>query len=549
VRGEVGDLFQVEGLFDVVVVGGGAAGLTLAAELDGSGLKVAVLEGGGDKPSAASQALYEGELADPAVHPWLHHYRVRALGGASRIWGGRCLPYDPIDFADRPWAPGPGWPFGLEVLAPYYVRAQVAAEAGPFDYDPAHALPGQPGEFAPGVDGDRLATRLERFSKPTDFAKRWGEKLQASANVHLILNASLTAVRLAPDGRQVDHLEVAAPDGRRTQVRARSYVLAMGGLETPRILLASNDVIPAGVGGGSDQLGRNYMSHLAATSGVIRFNAAREAVRFDYERDAGGVYVRRRLTLTEAAQRELQSLNIAFRTNFADPADPAHGHPVLSAMFLVKDLVLLEYSRKMRERRVTMADRLRHVGNVASQPVALARFGIDWVRRRILAERKLPSVVLSFRDGAFPLEFHAEQAANPDSRLTLTDTHDALGVPRLRADLRCTELDLESVRRSYALLASELERTGAGRLDYDPEHLTAATRAGGAYGGHHIGAARMSRDPAQGVVDPDGRVHGVANLYLAGAAVLPTSSQANPTLTLLALALRLADRLKAAPAS
>ena len=156
--------------------------------------------------------------------------------------------------------------------------------------------------------------------------------------------------------------------------------------------------------------------------------------------------------------------------------------------------------------------------------------------------------MLGSRDNRYELEFHAEQAPNPDSRLTLAAQRDQLGMPRLKVDWRVTELDLESLKRSYALLAGELQKSGAGRLDYDPENLVVRAKKHGIVGGHHIGTARMSVDERDGVVDPACQVHGIDNLFVASAAVFPSSGQANPTLTLIALALRLADHLAAAAA-
>ena len=543
--GEFSEIADQPPVFDICIIGGGAAGLTLAASLIESGLTVAVLEAGGRKPKAKVSDAYKGEVVDPKTHPFTHHFRVRALGGASQIWGGRCIPFDPIDFAARPWAPGPGWPIDRQTLDPYYIQAQVAAEAGPFDYDPGHALPGRPAEFAPGLDGQVVATTLERFSKPTDFSRRYGETLAAARNVHVFLNAPVTGLRLKADGGAMDHVEVAAPDGRRVQVRARRYVVAMGGLETTRLLLASNDVKPAGVGNDHDHLGRYYMSHLAGTAGEIVFNGDPSRINYDYEVDAAGVYVRRRLWITEQAQRAAESLNVVFRTHLPNPVDPSHGDPILSAMYLVKDLVLYEYSRKMRDGGPGLAGRLKHVGNIVGHPLRLAQFAVKWVRDRNLAERKLPSVVLGSPSNRYPVEFHAEQAPNPDSRLTLTDKTDAFGMPRLRVDWRHSQIDLDSLKRNYALLAGELERTGVGRLDYDPDAVAQVAAAEGAYGGHHLGTTRMTVDPRQGVVDTDCRVHGIGDLYIASGSVLPTSSQANPTLTILALSLRLGDRLTA----
>ena len=528
---------------DICIVGGGAAGLTLAASLCGSGLSVIVLEAGAARQTKASQAFYEGDLADPASHPWLHHFRVRAIGGSSRIWGGRCVPFDPVDFERRDWAPGPGWPIGFAEVAEHYPAAQAAAEAGAYDYDPATTLPGRQAEFAPGLDGEMIATRLERFSRPTDFWRRFGAKLKSDPHVHVVMEAPATAIRLKADGGAVDHIEVRGPGGELAQVTARTFVIAAGGLETVRLLLASNDVTSCGVGGGSGHLGRYYMSHLAATAGQIVF-ADPSRVAFDYERDDEGIYVRRRLALTEAAQRQARCLNVVFRTHLPDAADPSHGDPILSAMYLVKDLVLFEYSRKMRQARPTLGQRLSHFGNIVRHPLRLGGFSRNWILRRVLSDRKLPSVVLGSRTGAYPLEFHAEQASNPDSRLTLGAETDAFGMPRLKADWRLTQLDTESLQRAYALLAAELKRTGVGELTYDPDDVAEAARREGAYGGHHIGAARMSALPGEGVVDRECRVHGVGNLYLASSAVFPTSGQANPTLTILALTLRLGARIR-----
>jgi choline dehydrogenase-like flavoprotein len=216
-------------------------------------------------------------------------------------------------------------------------------------------------------------------------------------------------------------------------------------------------------------------------------------------------------------------------------------------MYLVKDLILYEYSRKLRERPPRWRDRLAHMANIAGQPWRVWAFGQDWMRRRILATRKLPSVVMGSRAGVYVLEFHAEQVPNPDSRIRLSAERDSLGMPRLKVDWRPLVQDTDSLERAYGLLDQALRSAGVGRLDYRPGDPTAQALAAGAYGGHHLGGARMSADPRQGVVDPDLRVHGVENLFVAGGAVFPTSSQANPTLTILALSLRLAEHLRAGP--
>ena len=527
--------------YDICIVGAGAAGLTLAARLAGSGQRVLLLEAGGREETEAGRDAYRGEVADPALHWPLDTYRLRALGGTSRIWGGRVIPYDAIDFEKRDWVPHSGWPIGPEALARYYPAALAAAEGGRFDFTPS-------GPMVPGLDGDALVTTVERFSRPTHFWRRYGTALTSARNVDVVSEAAVTAIRLTPAGDHVDHVVVHRRNGVTRRARARQYVLAMGGLETTRLLLASNDILPEGIGNAGGWLGRGYMCHLAGNFGEVRFHGDPRAIGFDYERDVDGIYTRRRLAVSAEAQRALRLMNFTARLHIPDANDPAHGNAVLSAIFLAAFAVKYEYSRAMREGDRSWPVMRAHWANIARDPLRLAHFAATWGRKRYLASRRIPSIALYARNGVYPIEFHCEQAPNPDSRVTLSDERDAFGMPRLRVDWRVTPLDLATVRGAYRLIARELERTGTGTLHFDDEAVESAVLRSGAYGGHHSGTARMAESPRDGVVDADCRVFGTDNLFLASGAVLPTSSQANPTLTILALALRLADHLTGLPA-
>jgi choline dehydrogenase-like flavoprotein len=157
-------------------------------------------------------------------------------------------------------------------------------------------------------------------------------------------------------------------------------------------------------------------------------------------------------------------------------------------------------------------------------------------------------------DGGQPsyllLEARGEQAPNPESRVTLTGERDALGARRVRLDWRLQAQDAGSLRAAARLLGRELGAQGLGRVHCGigapaVEALAAGEAARRLRGGpHHMGTTRMHRDPRHGVVDADCRVHGVDNLFVAGASVFPTCGCSNPTLTLLALALRLAAHLR-----
>jgi choline dehydrogenase-like flavoprotein len=539
------DISQVAALdpHDVVIVGGGAAGLTLAHRLSGKGLRILVLEAGGEKRTSEAQDFYRGDVTDPLVHPSIDRYRERAIGGTSRIWGGRLVPFDPIDFGRRPWVPRSGWPITFDTLKPYYERAVFEAEGGKYAFSPAEALPRSQRELVKGLDGIFLTTTIERFSKPTNFWRHFGESLRRSKDVKVVLNASVTGIQLTDQGSSVACIEIVGRDGIARSVVGRLYVLALGGLETTRLLLVSNRMRADGIGNTSGELGRNYMTHLSATAGIITFRGPPHDVGYDYERDNDGIYLRRRLWLNETAQRRFELLNTTFQTHFPDPSNPDHGDAILSAMFLVKNLVLYEYSRKFSESEVGWSERVKHILNVLGQPARLTTFGFNWLHKRTFADRKLPSLVLGSSLNRYVLQFLAEQSPNPSSRLTLSTDCDRLGMPRLKVDWRPCELDFESIRRSCRLLSDELARTGTGSLEYNTDALTDSARRHGIVGGHHIGTTRMSDDPRQGVVNADCRVHDVENLFVISASVFPTSGQANPTLTLLALALRLADKL------
>ncbi len=525
-------------------VGGGPAGLSLALSLADTGLSVLLLEAGQKPQDRAAQALYEGEVADDAMHSPPHRYRMRGLGGSTQIWGGRCTPYDPIDFSTRSWVPDSGWPISYEDLLPHYVAANALVEAGRYAYDAREVFPGLPPMIA-GFTSDVVRTSsLERFSCPTDFWRRYRRRIELAAKVRVVTGAVCTGIRLAPDGREVRSLDMATLEGNRFHASGRAVVVAAGGLETARLLLASRDVQRGGVGNGHDVVGRYYQCHIAGNVGTLVVHGHPSDVRHGYEIAPEGVYCRRRLSVAASRQERHGLLNAVARLHFPRITDPSHGIGVLSGLYLARGLISYEYGKRLHDAPPPMrAAWLRHLANVAGDAVDTAAFLGHWVRRRTLAERKFPSVILRNRANRFSLELHGEQTPLAASRVSLADSLDPLGMPRLRVDWRYDAADIASLAGTLDLVASELARTGAGQLTYSRETLEEDLLRYGAYGGHHIGTARMGRDPRTSVVDADCKVHGVANLWLSGASVFPTSSQANPTLTLVALALRLGAHL------
>lgn len=530
---------------DVCVIGGGPAGIALTLDLSERGFSVLMLESGFMDEDKKTQTLYEGEVADERLHSPPDKYRQRRLGGSSAIWGGRCMPFDPIDFETRSHVPHSGWPLSYEDLLPYYPQANALAEAGRFSYDAAEALGPQVRPMIEGFDSLRVSTSgLERFSCPTHFGSRYAKRLQLAPGVQVLLGANCTAVRLQEDGQAVRTLEVATLAGTRFTVAPRAAVLATGGLETARLLLASRDVTPAGVGNQHDVVGRYYMCHIAGNVGTLTVKGPTSNVRHGYEVAQEGVYCRRRLAVTAVEQRRLGLANAVARLHFPRITNPAHRSGVLSGLFLSRKLISYEYGKRLNDGTpATPATLARHLFNVVADPLDTTSFLLHWLTHRSFAERKFPSVILRNRSNRFSLEVHGEQMPQASSRVTLADSVDALGMPRLRVDWRYGRADIESVQRTLDVLAEEFAQSGTANFEYNRDTLEEDLMRFGAYGGHHIGTTRMGHDVRSSVVNSDSQVHSVHNLFVAGSAVFPTSSQANPTLTLLALSLRLGHTL------
>ena len=522
--------------YDVCVVGAGAAGITLAHELDGSGLRVLLLESGGLRSSRATQALYAGEVSDPRHHGPLDKYRTRRFGGTTTVWGGWCAPFDASDFLARRHVPYSGWPIGKTDLDPYYARAHAYCELGSYDYSIRSALPSAPAAMLPPAAGqDVVMDRLWLVSRPTDFGKTYLPALRQSANVTVCLHGN--ALKLVADPVQhIDRLTVGCLEGNQFAVRARTFVLAAGGLETTRLLLVSDDVHRGGIGNAHGHLGRFYMSHLSGDVGEVELRPDAGAVS-DYETTLDGVYCRRRWSVDHRRQEADGLLNFAAILDRPAPGDPSHGDGVLSAIFLAKLVRGREAAGSPR--RVAA-----HLGNVVVDAGQVLRFSGVWARRRALSARRLPSVVPNGKGNRYTLHFDAEQSPNPESRVTLGAGRDVFGLPRLRVDWHFSDADVESAARSAEVIGDALRWTGAGRMVLGPQEVRRRIHEMASVGSHHLGTTRMSTDPAKGVVDEHCRVHGTDNLYVASGSVFVTSSYARPTLTVVALAIRLADRLR-----
>lgn len=490
---------------DLAIVGGGPAGITLALAFAGTGTRVCLVESGGLDLDPEVQALYEGENVG-LPYP-LAGNRLRLFGGSSNHWGGYCRPLDPIDFEKRDWVPHSGWPFGIETLAPYYGPAARLVEIAPLRFDDRDYWQRAVDEDLPQPVTGRMQVRYTHFSPPTQFGARYRDELERAGNIGVLLHANLVDIATTDDARAVTGLALRTLTGLSHSVRAKTYVLAAGALENARLLLLSNRTVRAGLGNQNDLVGRFFMEHphLSGFGDIVVADLSRlpriyrERVRVD-GRDVSAAF-----DPSETFLRQRRLLNATFMAGvggeFQRGGVPADHHAAWQ-------MDMLQAAQGF-------------IGGGAG-PV----------------DRQRPDLLGHW----LGLGCACEQVPNPDSRVTLSDQRDALGLPRIRLDWRLTGQDRLSVVEHLRSLGQEFGALGVGRMWTAPEDEDGwpGLLVGGA---HHMGTTRMHDDPRQGVVDRDARVHGTENLYIAGSSVFPTGGAANPTLTLVALTLRLADHL------
>jgi choline dehydrogenase-like flavoprotein len=498
---------------DLCIVGAGAAGISMALEWAGRGRKVLLLEGGGFELDPRMQDLYRGEIVGQRYFP-LEAARLHYFGGTTNHWAGFCAPYDPIDFEQRDWVPHSGWPIRRADLDPFYARAQQLLDLGPYEYGADYWGSQDAGRTRLPLAPEVVWTKMWQFSSPTRFGRKYRDTIVNDRDVHLYTHANVVEIEANEGIRAVTGLRVRTLDGKEHRVRARRYVLACCSIQNARLLLASNRQARAGLGNEHDLVGRYFMEHLEMPAAKLALAPSQVHNVGLYHIDFRTRKPRGELSLSAAAQRTHRILNGTAALQ-ALPASPE----LRSTFQTLTPEVLDAFVRVER-------------GDTTGRAIL----------RKAFADMRRPEP----GEQSFQLFSRQEQAPNPDSRVTLGTERDAMGMPRVRFDWRLTKLDKRSMRTFYSALGRELGRQGAGRVqvhdwlrdddDTWPDFLSG--------GWHHMGTTRMHRDPKRGVVDANCRVHGLGNLYVAGASVYPTAGSANPTLTLVALTLRLADHLK-----
>jgi choline dehydrogenase-like flavoprotein len=526
---------------DLVVIGGGAAGITIAKRLGGKSVRVVVLESGGEQLDAATQSLYSGALVGQPTDP-LDVSRMRFFGGSTNHWGGWCRPLEPTDFTRRADWPESGWPLSRTDIDPYYPQASALCQLGPVAFDDFAFWKRQTGGqmLSPlALDPAQLQNAIFQISR-IRFGRDHGQSLKTVANVSVILDATalelLPAVANRPDRtrKSVGSVLVKTKGGKTFTVAARSFVVACGGIETARLLLLSDKINPTGAGNENDLVGRYFVDHVwMTTAGYLRFaRDGYQAPLYFNENNVAGARIFAALTgAPEFIAREKIG---AFRIVLVPSRVSTAG--LDSAREIVAQLRHGVVPDHLGEHLGNMMADIDVIADSAYKTMTGARYG--WISDNNSAPYK----------GAF-VDLNFEQRPNADSRVMLDTATDANGQRRVRLDWRLTDTDRRTATRALDVAAHEFGRLGLGRTRIRLDVANGQAWPGEMKGSdHHSGTARMSETPKTGVVDSDCRVHSTDNLYVAGSAIFPTIGYANPTLTITALAMRLADHLEQARA-
>jgi choline dehydrogenase-like flavoprotein len=544
---------------DVCIIGAGAAGITLARELIGLDARVMVLESGGMEADLDGLRLSMGEQTGLPYFP-LETAHLRYFGGSTNHWGGLCRPFDPVDFAGHDWLPS-GWAISLGDIEPYYARSADICGL-PFDDWSVDRWAGEsrhsPAQFSEHF-ANRVALQVPRQRR--SFASRYGEELERAENVTVCLYANVVEIETDDEVARTTGVAAATLDGRRFSVNARHVVLAAGGIDNPRLLLASRTRAPSGLGNRFDQVGRYFMEHPRFLAAEI-VPAEGFPVGFYSTHHAGGISIQGYLALTDEIQlREgLIDVQLRLRANYERAFAEADDSEAVES---VRRLARIARGEIPRDLATDVVNILHDLGrwqrlSISGGPVPVpdpatiqAFLGGTSLERRALLSELLGHIGVFGFDQLAGVPFESigviarlAPAPNADSRITLSGEIDALGVPRPRLHWELSRTDRESTIRTLEILGAEIGRAGFGRLRLLLDETGSDWPSDTAGGYHLMGTTRMHADPRRGVVDADCRVHGFDNLYVAGSSVFTYGGSGTPTLTVVALALRLADHLK-----
>lgn len=498
---------------DLCIVGAGAAGITLAREFIGTSCSVVMLEGGGLALEPKDQDTYSSQVVG-LPHAGIHSGRARAFGGTTLLWAGQALPLFDIDFEQRDWVPYSGWPLCRAELLPYYRRAEEVMQIKHVDY----GVKTWPSTHVPPYDTREIDPIFSQFTAEPNFVTKYGDDIRTAANIRIILHANVTSLEANKSAAHIKEVRARSLGNRRLKVRSKYVVLCMGGIETARLLLLSDSVEKNGVGNQHDVVGRFFQDHPHISFPVKRTDRTRFRQYCDsFRKD--NIRLSLKMVASASLQRRERIPNIGAEVFYPtsgedDPLDAAKA--------------FLKAVRNPGDRKLALSS----LASMARDPIKVLSAGYRYY---------IQGQPASVGSTSPRIGFSGEQEPNRDSRVMLSTEKDNLGMRRTILDWKVGGAEARAVEVLARAIGSEWSRLGIGEIQAD---LSAAGQISFTDYNHHIGTTRMGTNRAVSVVDPQCRVHGYDNLYIGSSATFPTGGFSNPTLTAIALVLRIADNLK-----
>lgn len=499
---------------DIVIVGAGAAGLCLANELKGTSARVVLLESGGWDEEPKTQSLYETIDSGISFKSAMTG-RFRIFGGTTTKWGGQSLPLMPIDFERRPWVPNSGWPISYPELTGYYQRANSFLDVDLLDYE--HDVARMFKETLPDLAYSGIYYHYSKWAKEPNLRVVYRKALESSVTTRVILHANVTDLTVTDDC--ITAIRISTLDGKTGTVRAKLFILATGALEVARLLLNQFKIAARF----ESLLGRYLQDHPATPLGTIQSSNSKKLQRFFNGKRRNGRKYSVRLSLAPEKQSEFNILNAS-----------------AGFLFSLAETSPLFKLRKLFKREITWKD-AGVIGTAAHAAKGIPSIAASVFQYLANGQIFLPGAKCDVT-GSF------EQIPDAHSRVTLSDEKDLLGMRKLNVHWRISDETYQTALRFCKSLKPAIDGLGIGEFipepwlqeysgyDFDPNRFHDQN--------HHLGTTKMGESYRTSVVNKDLKVHELSNLYVASSSVFPTGGHSNPTLTMLALCVRLADKLK-----
>lgn len=492
---------------DICIIGAGVAGISIALQFINTPFKVILLEGGGFEYDDKVQKLYDGKITGQKYYPIMSS-RLHYFGGTSGHWGGLCSPLDDIDFTTRDWIPDSGWPINKTDLDPFYKKATQILDLPSTEFSLEFWKKKNPEIVPMPLNEEVIQNKVYQRSTPTRFGQKFKECIINAKNIFLYTYSNATELMFNNDLNQIDQIEIKNYTGKKFMVNAELVTIACSAIQNARLLLASNRQFETGAGNQNDLVGRYFMEHLEINTADLHLKTPNPLNFYTWHKNISGEFM---------ASHKMQKDNRIL-------------HATMS-------LLPLEIESKIRPNIETWAYKDPRKSSKNSTNTSTIAYKQGRLRRMFLSNNY----------SSYGVYTRLEQSPNPNSRITLNDSLDSLGVPKVNFHWAFTSLEKISIRKTNILLGQQIGAAGMGRIQLkefllnENDNTMPDTISGG---WHHMGTTRMNNDPKKGVVDSNCKIHGIKNLFIAGSSCFPTAGAATPTLSVVAISLRLADHLK-----